>query len=152
MQTEGRLLELWRLAGSHEAVYRSDPGLSWHWDMARRQFFGESLPMIERLIDDGRRGVRPPWTAAEFTARYVPTLQSLEALRDGYLTVAIARFEHARNREAMRLVVLVATALGTLVVLGVACALPTCRSCGHCCRRRSRWSRSPRTRPVRRST
>ncbi|MDT3456723.1 GGDEF domain-containing protein [Stenotrophomonas pavanii] len=120
LQTEGRLLELWRLAGSHEAVYRSDPGLSWHWDMARRQFFGESLPMIERLIDDGRRGVRPPWTAAEFTARYVPTLQSLEALRDGYLTVAIARFEHARNREAMRLVVLVATALGTLVLLGVA--------------------------------
>ncbi len=120
LQTEGRMLELWRLAGSHEAVYRSDPGLSWHWDMARRQFFGESLPMIERLIDDGRRGVRPPWTAAEFTARYVPTLQSLEALRDGYLTVAIARFEHARNREAMRLVVLVATALGTLVVLGVA--------------------------------
>lgn len=120
LQTEGRLLELWRLAGSHESVFRSDPALSWHWDMARRQFFGESLPMIEQLIDDGRRGVPPPWTAAEFTTRYVPTLQSLEALRDGYLSVSIARFEHARNREATRLAVLAATALGTLMVLGVA--------------------------------
>ncbi|HFL6955469.1 TPA: diguanylate cyclase, partial [Stenotrophomonas maltophilia] len=120
LQTEGRLLELWRLAGSHESVFRSDPELSWHWDMARRQFFGESLPMIEQLIEDGRRGLPPPWTAAEFTTRYVPTLQSLEALRDGYLSVSIARFERTRNREAMRLAVLVATALGTLVVLGVA--------------------------------
>ncbi|KAG0957233.1 hypothetical protein G6F31_012513 [Rhizopus arrhizus] len=120
LQTEGRLLELWRLAGSHEAVFRSDPALSWHWDMARRQFFGESLPMVEQLIEDGRRGVPPPWTAAEFTRRYVPTLQSLEALRDGYLSVAIARFEHTRNRAAMRLAVLVATVVGTLVVLGVA--------------------------------
>ncbi|WP_032969208.1 GGDEF domain-containing protein, partial [Stenotrophomonas maltophilia] len=120
LQTEGRLLELWRLAGSHQSVFRSDPELSWHWDMARRQFFGESLPMIEQLIEDGRRGVPPPWTAAEFTARYVPTLQSLEALRDGYLSVSIARFERTRNREATRLAVLVATALGTLVVLGVA--------------------------------
>jgi hypothetical protein len=73
-------------------VFRSDPALSWHWDMARRQFFGESLPMIEQLIEDGRRGLPPPWTAAEFTTRYVPTLQSLEALRDGYLSVSIARF------------------------------------------------------------
>ena len=120
LQTEGRLLELWRLAGSHEAVFRSDPALSWHWDMARRQFFGESLPMIEQLIEDGRRGVPPPWTSAEFTTRYVPTLRSLEALRDGYLSVSIARFERTRNREATRLVVLVATVLGTLVVLGVA--------------------------------
>jgi RsiW-degrading membrane proteinase PrsW (M82 family) len=88
--------------------------------MARRQFFGESLPMIEQLIEDGRRGVPPPWTAAEFTTRYVPTLQSLEALRDGYLSVSIARFERTRNREATRLAVLVATVLGTLVVLGVA--------------------------------
>jgi hypothetical protein len=72
-QTEGRLLELWRLAVSHESVFRSDAALSWHWDMARRQFFGESLPMIEQLIEDGRRGVPPPWTAAEFTTRYVPT-------------------------------------------------------------------------------
>ncbi|MBA0446028.1 GGDEF domain-containing protein [Stenotrophomonas maltophilia] len=120
LQTEGRLLELWRLAGSHESVFRSDPALSWHWDMARRQFFGQSLPMIEQLIEDGRRGVPPPWTAAEFTARYVPTLQSLEALRDGYLSVSIARFERTRNREATRLAVLVATVLGTLVVLGVA--------------------------------
>lgn len=119
LQTEGRLLELWRLAGSHESVFRSDPALSWHWDMARRQFFGESLPMVEQLIDDGRRGLPPPWTAAEFTQRYVPTLQSLEALRDGYLSVSIARFEGTRNREATRLVVLVATALGTLLVLGV---------------------------------
>lgn len=119
-QTEGRLLELWRLAGSHESVFRSDPALSWHWDMARRQFFGESLPMIEQLIEDGRRGRPPPWTAAEFTQRYVPTLQSLEALRDGYLSVSIARFERTRNREATRLVVLVATVLGTLLVLGVA--------------------------------
>ena len=62
----------------------------------------------------------PPWTAAEFTTRYVPTLRSLEALRDGYLSVSIARFERTRNREATRLVVLVATVLGTLVVLGVA--------------------------------
>lgn len=30
LQTEGRLLELWRLAGSHESVFRSDPTLSWH--------------------------------------------------------------------------------------------------------------------------
>ncbi|HEL3779626.1 TPA: GGDEF domain-containing protein [Stenotrophomonas maltophilia] len=120
LQTEGRLLELWRLAGSHEAVFRSDPALSWHWDMARRQFFGESLPMVEQLIEDGRRGVPPPWTAAEFTQRYVPTLQSLEALRDGYLSVSIARFEHTRNRAAMRLAVLVATVVGTLLVLGVA--------------------------------
>ncbi|WP_295565529.1 GGDEF domain-containing protein [uncultured Stenotrophomonas sp.] len=119
-QTEGRLLELWRLAGSHESVFRSDPVLSWHWDMARRQFFGESLPMIEQLIEDGRRGLPPPWTAAEFTQRYVPTLQSLEALRDGFLNVSIARFERTRNREATRLVVLVATVLGTLLVLGVA--------------------------------
>ncbi|MCI1131022.1 GGDEF domain-containing protein [Stenotrophomonas maltophilia] len=119
-QTEGRLLELWRLAVSHESVFRSDAALSWHWDMARRQFFGESLPMIEQLIEDGRRGVPPPWTAAEFTTRYVPTLQSLEALRDGYLSVSIARFERTRDREAMRLAVLAATALGTLVVLGVA--------------------------------
>ncbi|WP_164146691.1 GGDEF domain-containing protein [Stenotrophomonas maltophilia] len=119
-QTEGRLLELWRLAGSHESVFRSDPALSWHWAMARRQFFGESLPMIEQLIEDGRRGLPPPWTAAEFTQRYVPTLQSLEALRDGYLSVSIARFERTRNREATRLVVLVATVLGTLLVLGVA--------------------------------
>ncbi|HGM5918957.1 TPA: diguanylate cyclase [Stenotrophomonas maltophilia] len=120
LQTEGRLLELWRLAGSHEAVFRSDPALSWHWDMARRQFFGESLPMVEQLIEGGRRGAPPPWTAAEFTRRYVPTLQSLEALRDGYLSVSIARFEHTRNRAAMRLAVLVATVVGTLVVLGVA--------------------------------
>ncbi|CAJ0592285.1 unnamed protein product [Cylicocyclus nassatus] len=120
LQTEGRLLELWRLAGSHEAVFRSDPALSWHWDMARRQFFGESLPMVEQLIEGGRRGVPPPWTAAEFTRRYVPTLQSLEALRDGYLSVSIARFEHTRNRAAMRLAVLVATVVGTLLVLGVA--------------------------------
>ncbi|MCI1150643.1 GGDEF domain-containing protein [Stenotrophomonas maltophilia] len=119
-QTEGRLLELWRLAVSHESVFRSDAALSWHWDMARRQFFGESLPMIEQLIEDGRRGVPPPWTAAEFTTRYVPTLQSLEALRDGYLSVSIARFERTCDREAMRLAVLAATALGTLVVLGVA--------------------------------
>ncbi|HDS1221811.1 GGDEF domain-containing protein [Stenotrophomonas maltophilia] len=119
-QTEGRLLELWRLAVSHESVFRSDAALSWHWDMARRQFFGESLPMIEQLIEDGRRGVPPPWTAAEFTTRYVPTLQSLEALRDGYLSVSIAHFERTRDREAMRLAVLAATALGTLVVLGVA--------------------------------
>ncbi len=120
LQTEGRLLELWRLASSHESVFRSDPELSWHWDMARRQLFGESLPMIEQLIEDGRRGVPPSWTAAAFTNRYVPTLQSLEALRDGYLSVSIARFERSRNREAMRLAVLVATALGTLVVLGMA--------------------------------
>ena len=76
--------------------------------------------MIEQLIEDGRRGVPPSWTAAAFTNRYVPTLQSLEALRDGYLSVSIARFERSRNREAMRLAVLVATALGTLVVLGMA--------------------------------
>ena len=50
----------------------------------------------------------------------MPTLQSLEALRDGYLSVAIARFEHTRNRAAMRLAVLVATVVGTLLVLGVA--------------------------------
>ncbi|MBN5050251.1 GGDEF domain-containing protein [Stenotrophomonas maltophilia] len=119
-QTEGRLLELWRLAASHESVFRSEPTLSWHWDMARRQFFGQSLPMVEQLIDDGRRGVSPPWTAAEFTARYVPTLQSLEALRDGYLGVSIARFEHTRNKEAVRLAVLAATALGTLLLLALA--------------------------------
>lgn len=119
-QTEGRLLELWRLATSHESVFRSEPTLSWHWDMARRQFFGQSLPMVEQLIDDGRRGVSPPWTAAEFTARYVPTLQSLEALRDGYLGVSIARFEHTRNKEAVRLAVLAATALGTLLLLALA--------------------------------
>lgn len=119
-QTEGRLLELWRLAASHESVFRSEPTLSWHWDMARRQFFGQSLPMVEQLIDDGRRGVSPPWTAAEFTARYVPTLQSLEALRDGYLRVSIARFEHTRNKEAVRLAVLAATALGTLLLLALA--------------------------------
>ncbi|MDR2958652.1 MAG: GGDEF domain-containing protein [Stenotrophomonas sp.] len=118
LQTEGRLLELWHLAGSHESVFRSDPTLSWHWDMARRQFFGESLPMIEQLIEEGRRGRPPPWTAAEFTTRYVPTLRSLEELRDGYLRVSIDRFEHARNREVTRLGVLVATALGTLLVLG----------------------------------
>jgi len=119
-QTEGRLLELWRLATSHESVFRSEPTLSWHWDMARRQFFGQSLPMVEQLIDDGRRGVSPPWTAAEFTTRYVPTLQSLEALRDGYLGVSIARFEHTRNKEAVRLAVLAATALGTLLLLALA--------------------------------
>lgn len=119
-QTEGRLLELWRLAASHESVFRSEPTLSWHWDMARRQFFGQSLPMVEQLIEDGRRGVSPPWTAAEFTARYVPTLQSLEALRDGYLRVSIARFEHTRNKEAVRLAVLAATALGTLLLLALA--------------------------------
>ncbi|XFC38074.1 diguanylate cyclase [Stenotrophomonas indicatrix] len=119
-QTEGRLLELWRLAASHESVFRSEPTLSWHWDMARRQFFGQSLPMVEQLIEDGRRGVSPPWTAAEFTTRYVPTLQSLEALRDGYLGVSIARFEHARNKEAVRLAVLSATALGTLLLLALA--------------------------------
>lgn len=119
-QTEGRLLELWRLAASHESVFRSDPELSWHWDMARRQFFAESLPMIEQRIEDGRRGRPPPWSTAEFTARYVPTLQSLEALRDGYLSMSIVRFEQARNREATRLAVLWATALGTLAVLGVA--------------------------------
>lgn len=119
-QTEGRLLELWRLAASHESVFRSEPTLSWHWDMARRQFFGQSLPMVEQLIEDGRRGVSPPWTAAEFTARYVPTLQSLEALRDGYLRVSIARFEHTRSKEAVRLAVLAATALGTLLLLALA--------------------------------
>lgn len=119
-QTEGRLLELWRLAASHESVFRSEPTLSWHWDMARRQFFGQSLPMVEQLIEDGRRGVSPPWSAAEFTARYVPTLQSLEALRDGYLGVSIARFEHTRNKEAVRLAVLAATALGTLLLLALA--------------------------------
>lgn len=119
-QTEGRLLELWRLAASHESVFRSEPTLSWHWDMARRQFFGQSLPMVEQLIEDGRRGVSPPWSAAEFTARYVPTLQSLEALRDGYLGVSIARFEHTRNKAAVRLAVLAATALGTLLLLALA--------------------------------
>ncbi|WP_223482088.1 GGDEF domain-containing protein [Stenotrophomonas sp. OVS01A] len=119
-QTEGRLLELWRLAASHESVFRSEPALSLHWDMARRQFFGQSLPMVEQLIDDGRRGVPPPWTAAEFTARYVPTLQSLEALRDGYLGVSIARFQHTRNKEAVRLAVLGATVLGTLLLLALA--------------------------------
>lgn len=118
-QTEGRLLELWRLAASHESVFRSEPSLSWHWDMARRQFFGQSLPMVEQVIEQGRRGLPPPWTAAEFTARYVPTLQSLEALRDGYLDVSISRFEHTRNHEAMRLAILLATALGTLLILGL---------------------------------
>ena len=67
-----------------------------------------------------RRGVSPPWTAAEFTARYVPTLQSLEALRDGYLGVSIARFEHTRNKEAVRLAVLAATVLGTVLLLALA--------------------------------
>ncbi|PSD48309.1 hypothetical protein C7E25_24115, partial [Stenotrophomonas maltophilia] len=38
-------------------------------------------------------GVPPPWTAAEFTTRYVPTLQSLEALRDGYLSVSLPMIE-----------------------------------------------------------
>ena len=106
--------------------------------MARRQFFGESLPMIEQLIEDGRRGVPPPWTAAEFTTRYVPTLRSLEALRDGYLSVSIARFERTRNREATRLVVLVATVLGTLVVLGVALRIAHLQILRRCCRHRSR--------------
>lgn len=119
-QTEGRLLELWRLAASHESVFRSDPALSRHWDMARRQFFTQSLPMVEQVIEDGRRGQPPAWTAAEFTARYVPTLQSLEALRDGYLGVSITRFEHIRHREAVRLATLLATALGTLAILAIA--------------------------------
>ncbi|MEG0185199.1 MAG: GGDEF domain-containing protein, partial [Stenotrophomonas sp.] len=94
-----------------------------HWERARRQFFGQSLPMVEQLVEDGRRGVTPPWTAAEFTARYVPTLQSLEALRDGYLAVSIARFQQTRNEAATRLAVQAATALGTLLVLGLALRL-----------------------------
>ncbi|MFB5206132.1 ketol-acid reductoisomerase, partial [Stenotrophomonas sp. 3diitr2024] len=45
---------------------------------------------------------------ALYLQRDRPTLRSLEALRDGYLSVSIARFERTRNREATRLVVLVA--------------------------------------------
>lgn len=118
--TEGRLLELWRLADGHEAVFRSNAHLSRTWDIARRQFFGESMPLVNQIVEEGRRDGRYSVTAAEFTRRYVPTLRCLEELRAGYLGVSILRFKEARDRSAVWLVMLGVTAAGTLTTLLVA--------------------------------
>ncbi|HWW48634.1 MAG TPA: GGDEF domain-containing protein [Xanthobacteraceae bacterium] len=110
-RTRDRLLELWRLVSGHEAMFRSDSDLSAAWDDARTRFFGESLPLIEQVMEEGRGQSNYSMTAEELTNRFVPTLKPLETLRNTYLAITIERFEATRDRALSMLILITITAV-----------------------------------------
>ncbi len=82
-RSRGRLMELWELAGPAYNMYEEAPRLEHAYADASHQFFGHGLSILDSMVAQGRLSGHYSMTPAEFTNRYVPTLEPLERLRSG---------------------------------------------------------------------
>lgn len=113
-RTRGRLLELWQIMGASYSLYGDKPALRQAHADADRLFFGQGLPMVDSLVNQGRISGQYSMTPTELTNRFVPTLEPLERLRRSFLDAVIAHFEADRDR-ALR-VLLAAAGVAALIL------------------------------------
>lgn len=115
-RTRGRILELWRLVGGQDALYRGDARLLDSRRDVERLFFGKGLAIIDTLIAEGRLSGSYSMTAEQLTTRFVATLQPLEHFRSVFLNLAVENVVAARDRA---LKILIAVAAVTALLLAV---------------------------------
>ncbi|OJY02252.1 MAG: hypothetical protein BGP04_13160 [Rhizobiales bacterium 62-17] len=116
-RTEGRITALWQtfsaLPGLAQSQFQHDK-----LDVDQH-FFKDAFALIHTLIAEGERGTYPI-TSPEFTARYVPTMRSLETLRASYLEDAVLQAARARDQAlSMLLIAILATSLIIALLIGI---------------------------------
>ncbi|WP_426308339.1 GGDEF domain-containing protein [Acidovorax facilis] len=106
-QTQGRLMELWQVIGSHGGLYDNE-ALARNRTEIEQSYFGEGFALIDQLIMEGRVEPRYSISATEFTQRYVPSMRPVETYRNAFMDAAVKKT--AQNRDA---------ALTTLIVVAM---------------------------------
>lgn len=115
-QTQGRLLELWQVIGSQNALYNAP--LAEERAAVQQRFFGDGVTLIDKLIyEGGRGGGQYSLTATDLTDQFVPTMWSIEAYRTVFLRAAVHHYEQMRNAALMTLATVVVAACAIFVVL-----------------------------------
>ncbi|NKK61897.1 diguanylate cyclase [Rhizobium leguminosarum bv. viciae] len=114
-QSQGRLLELWRLIGGQTALY-DIPALAENRNDIERLFFRDGIGLVDRVIDEGRRKPSYSLSATEFTDRFVPTMRPIETYPSAFLDAAVDTFAEARTKA---LTTLAAVTLFTATILAI---------------------------------
>ncbi|PKA44125.1 GGDEF domain-containing protein [Rhizobium sullae] len=124
-RSQGRLLELWQLINSQNAIY-STPSLIKSRDEIERLFFRGGLDLVDQVIDEGRRKSRYTLTATEFTERFVPTMRPIETYRSEFLDAVVEKFADASTNALFGLaIVVLVTAIVLATLIGIILSVRT---------------------------
>lgn len=116
-RTEGRITALWQTIDALPALAQSQFQPD-KLDVDQR-FLKDAFTLIHTLIAEGEHGAYPI-TSPEFTARYVPTMRSLETLRANYLEDALLQAAQARNHVLSTLLTgILTTSLIIALLIGI---------------------------------
>lgn len=114
-RSQGRLLELWQLINSQNALYNT-PALAKSRGDIERLYFRDGLDLVNHLISEGRRGAGYSLSATGFTDRFVPTMRPIETYRRAFLDATVEKFAQAKSDA---LAMLATVALVTTTILAI---------------------------------
>jgi len=124
-RSRGKRLELWQLTEPAYRMFGKTPRLEQAYADAGHQVFGQGLAMIDSMVAQERPSGHDSMTPAEFTNRYVSTLEPLERLRSAFLEEVIGHFEADRTHALRVLAVSISRSASALILrmrAAIACA------------------------------
>lgn len=122
--TRGRVVELLRLLNTSIAAYPHEAGIARRKLLFEQLFFRQGLPLVDRVIEEGRNQAAYTMSAAELSRAYVPTIRPIEDVRSSFLSAAVTDLY---QKEKLARGMLLAVSLGTLMIIfffiGIAAAV-----------------------------
>jgi len=124
-QSQGRVRELWQVVKGIGTLH-DNASLAQSRAQIEQLFFGEGLPLIDKVIREGRSADAYSLTTKELTDLFVPTMRPIETYRSAFLDAAVNNFVRARTSAFVTLgtvLLVTSTILGILIGLFVSIRL-----------------------------
>lgn len=110
-----RIQQLRSVVAANLKTCLDDPGVAAAWDAVNTRYFGEAFQLLDSLRLGEPDAVPYAMSPAEFTRTLVPSMSTLQTLRDAVLDVTLARAANARD-QARRIMAISALATSLLIL------------------------------------
>lgn len=96
-----RVKQLHALVAADVAAYLADPRVAQAWAVVNSRYFDRAMELVDGVLFlvEPPGAVAKPMTPAQFTARLVPEMTTLQALRDAIVSMRPERAADARDRS-----------------------------------------------------
>jgi diguanylate cyclase (GGDEF)-like protein len=115
IRLRARIEQMRTIIAANIGTYMDDQGVARAWEAVNTRYFDHAFKLLDGLKLGQPDAIPYPMTPAEFTARLVPEMTTLQALRDVIIDVTYDRAIAARDR-AWRVTLISAMVTGILIL------------------------------------
>jgi diguanylate cyclase (GGDEF)-like protein len=121
VRLRARIEQMRSIIAANMSSLLDDRQVATAWELVNARYFGDGFRLLDELAIDQPGRIHDAVTPAEFTARLVPAMTTLQGLRDEIIT---ATFDHAANAKASAWrTMMISACLTGLLVLTMACII-----------------------------